>query len=189
MPVIQLPHLPVPEPEENLEIALIAARWLGEEEIPPNRGFKNPEFQRWLESFGWRTGAAWCGFFVRACYLESLKNCVPWRDSASLTLLGSVVHNWQAVTDRTYRGYFQAYGKPSVGDVACWQKVGTRQGHCGIVEKVDGPQIFTTIEGNTNDTGSREGLKVCRHPHTLAEVNRLTGLKLLGFIGIHDTPF
>jgi hypothetical protein len=34
-------------------------------------------------------------------------------------------------------------------------------GHTGIVEKFDDNFIYT-IEGNTNDTGSREGIMVCR---------------------------
>ena len=34
-------------------------------------------------------------------------------------------------------------------------------GHTGIVEKVDKNFIYT-IEGNTNDTGSREGIEVDR---------------------------
>ena len=34
-------------------------------------------------------------------------------------------------------------------------------GHTGFVEKVEG-NVIHTIEGNTNDTGSREGYEVCR---------------------------
>ena len=39
---------------------------------------------------------------------------------------------------------------------------GAGQGHVGLVEKVQGV-VLTTIEGNTNDNGSREGIGVFRH--------------------------
>ncbi|MBZ5523056.1 MAG: CHAP domain-containing protein, partial [Acidobacteriia bacterium] len=38
---------------------------------------------------------------------------------------------------------------------------GGGHGHSGLVEKVDAG-ILTTIEGNTNDNGSREGIGVFR---------------------------
>lgn len=34
-------------------------------------------------------------------------------------------------------------------------------GHAGFVEKVTGTTVYT-IEGNTNDSGGREGYKVAR---------------------------
>lgn len=41
-------------------------------------------------------------------------------------------------------------------------------GHAGFVERVDG-EIIHTIEGNTNDTGSREGYEVCRRERKIAK--------------------
>jgi hypothetical protein len=40
--------------------------------------------------------------------------------------------------------------------------------HVGIVEAVDGGAM-TTIEGNTNDQGSREGFEVCRRTRSIAD--------------------
>jgi hypothetical protein len=40
-------------------------------------------------------------------------------------------------------------------------KVGSVSGHMGLVEKVEGERL-TTIEGNTNTNGSREGIGVFR---------------------------
>ena len=38
---------------------------------------------------------------------------------------------------------------------------GNGLGHTGIIESIK-EDILYTIEGNTNDTGSREGYEVCR---------------------------
>lgn len=42
-------------------------------------------------------------------------------------------------------------------------------GHTGIVEIVIG-DILHTIEGNTNDTGSREGYEVCRKERNISNI-------------------
>ncbi|EKT4520794.1 CHAP domain-containing protein, partial [Flavobacterium psychrophilum] len=42
-------------------------------------------------------------------------------------------------------------------------------GHTGIVEKVIEKTIYT-IEGNTNDDGSREGYKVCRRKRNIKTI-------------------
>jgi hypothetical protein len=44
-------------------------------------------------------------------------------------------------------------------------------GHTGFVERIDGLSIHT-IEGNTNDTGSREGYEVCRR---IRKINTMKG--------------
>lgn len=55
---------------------------------------------------------------------------------------------------------------------------GNGNGHTGLVEAVDGVQL-TTIEGNTNTTGSREGIGVFRHTmRRIAQINK-------GFISYH----
>jgi hypothetical protein len=42
-------------------------------------------------------------------------------------------------------------------------------GHAGFVEKVTGTTIYT-IEGNTNDTGGREGYKVARRKRDVKSI-------------------
>ena len=45
-------------------------------------------------------------------------------------------------------------------------------GHTGLVEKVAGT-VLTTIEGNTNDNGSREGIGVFRREkRTIPSINK-----------------
>jgi hypothetical protein len=50
-------------------------------------------------------------------------------------------------------------GEPKAGDVFIMD-FGKGLGHTGIVLKTDANFIYT-IEGNTNDSGSREGIAVC----------------------------
>ena len=47
------------------------------------------------------------------------------------------------------------------------RKIPTDWTHVGIVDKVE-PEAFSTIEGNTNDTGSREGVEVCARTRSYA---------------------
>lgn len=49
---------------------------------------------------------------------------------------------------------------PEIGAVVVWDH-GGGMGHVGLVEAL-GPDLLHTIEGNTNDEGSREGYEVCR---------------------------
>ena len=49
---------------------------------------------------------------------------------------------------------------PEVGDIFIMD-LGKGLRHTGLVEKITNNIIYT-IEGNTNETGSREGYKVCR---------------------------
>jgi hypothetical protein len=59
---------------------------------------------------------------------------------------------------------------------------GGGNGHTGIVEKVDPDGRLHTIEGNTNNDGSRDGYEVCRRSK-----RRLTDNSLVGFI-VYNYP-
>jgi hypothetical protein len=51
-------------------------------------------------------------------------------------------------------------------------------GHTGIVVSVNADGSYTTIEGNTNEAGSREGDRVA------VKVRNLSDAKLKGFITV-----
>lgn len=52
------------------------------------------------------------------------------------------------------------------------RKTTTTWEHVGIVEKIDG-HVLTTIEGNTNDSGSAEGYEVCRRTRSALDKDYL----------------
>lgn len=169
----------------NSEIISTALKYLGEEEILGNLGFKDSEFEVKMKSCGWKEKDAWCAYFAELIWKEAYQH---W-DATLFTRLdklftGSAVNtfkNFQKTKD------FIATTKPVVGSLAVWQKYTDGKahwtGHIGIVESFDiKNRELTTIDGNTNDKGSREGYIVARQLRPLDFTLKQNGLNLLGFI-------
>lgn len=134
----------------SLKALEIAITQIGEEEKPRGSNWGHP-VQDYLASVGIHFQASWCMAFMYWCFLGAAKSLGI---KTPLTKTGGVLKAWQKapaavkVTD------------PQPGDIFI-QDHGHGLGHTGIVERVEG-DIVHTIEGNTNDTGSREGYEVCR---------------------------
>lgn len=124
----------------------IAISQLDKCEIPKGSNW-GPDVEAYLKSVGINFPASWCMAFVYWCVKTSgMVN--------PLVKTGGVLNQWNKI-DKKYK-----FKEPKAGDVFI-QDHGKGLGHTGFVEKVQGDKIFT-IEGNTNDTGSREGYEVCR---------------------------
>lgn len=89
-----------------------------------------------------------------------------------LVKTGGVLKQWNEV-DPTLKS-----SSPRVGDIFIMD-FGRGLGHTGFVENIEGDTIHT-IEGNTNDTGSREGYEVCRR------YRKISACK--GFIHLRNNP-
>lgn len=142
--------------ERSLQIALTQE---GVSEQPKNSN-SGPEVNAYLASIGLGKGYAWCMAFVYWCVKQAATEL---RVKNPLVKTGGVLRQWNETTCRkipkTARGV-----KP--GDVFIMEfSKGT--GHTGIVVKVTG-SIVHTIEGNTNDDGSREGYEVARRERPLS---------------------
>jgi len=152
----------------------IAGGEVGVMEAPPgsNRG---PRVDQYLTAVGLDPSAgsfAWCAAFVYWCFLQAsnaLKTTNPAiRDAGVLDL-------WSRAGSAGVRRISSAEANitPSIvqpGFVFVI-KTGTEHGHVGLVEKVAGVGL-TTIEGNTNVDGSREGIGVFRRTgRTIATIN------------------
>jgi hypothetical protein len=87
--------------------------------------------------------------FVYWCFEQSSQ-----KGKNPLIKTGGVLKAWNNA-DKKYR-----VKDPQPGDIFIMD-FGKGLGHTGIVEKVDQTFIYT-IEGNTNDSGSREGIMVTR---------------------------
>jgi hypothetical protein len=133
--------------EKALEIAITQ---LGVEEAP---GHKNTgkQVEAYLASIGLGKGYAWCMAFVYWNYQQAAEKMGR---QNPLMKTGGVLLQWKQRKDK-----FRALS-PQVGDVFIMD-YGKGTGHTGIVEKVE-EDVIHTIEGNTNDEGSREGYEVCR---------------------------
>jgi hypothetical protein len=90
----------------------------------------------------------WC--FDKAAHNLGLEN--------PLKKTGGVLAEW-ANTKEDHRITNLSFGQP--GDIFIMD-FGKGLGHTGIIESVNADGSFNTIEGNTNNNGSREGIAVER---------------------------
>lgn len=123
---------------------------IGKEEVPRGSNWgtvDQPAVINYLKSVGITFPASWCMAFVYWC----CKQAYP---TNPLVKTGGVMNQWNKIAPQF------KHNTPLAGDIFI-QDHGHGLGHTGFVESVVGDEIFT-IEGNTNDTGSREGYIVCR---------------------------
>lgn len=130
---------------------------LGVREIPKGSN-AGPEVEIYLKSIGLGKGYAWCMAFVywvvsQAALKTAIKN--------PLLKTGGVLAQYRACLSLVVK-------TPQPGDVFIMD-FGRGTGHTGFVEKVVGTKIYT-IEGNTNDNGSREGDAVCRRKREISSI-------------------
>lgn len=127
----------------------VAITQIGVEEIPKNSN-AGPAVEKYLKSVGLGKGYAWCMAFMYWCTKE-----------ASIQLgIANPLFKTAGVLAMYNKERDLVVTEPQPGDLFIMD-FGKGQGHTGVVEKVE-KNIIHTIEGNTNDDGSREGYEVCR---------------------------
>ncbi|MEO8665498.1 MAG: CHAP domain-containing protein [Ignavibacteria bacterium] len=153
--------VPVSEPPKSeiiKNVLAIAAGEIGvmEEPVGTNSG---PEVDGYLECVGLGPGCSWCAAFVYWCYNEACKK--SGKKNPVYKTAGVLSHwNNSSAKKITWQNAFEDPSLVKPGQVFI-MSYGGGLGHTGIVEKVNGG-FLTTIEGNTNDGGSREGIGVFR---------------------------
>jgi hypothetical protein len=143
------------------EVLKIATAEIGVLEVPPgsNRG---PRVDEYLSSVDpGLLGQPWCMAFVHFCFARAaaargVANPAP--------RTGGVKRSWRLVQDlpgATVVTAAQAADDPAlvVPGMVFYIDTGGTTGHTGFVADVIGGRLVT-IEGNTNDGGSREGIGV-----------------------------
>jgi len=126
----------------------IAKSQIGKSELPKNSNW-GPDVKKYLASVGITFPASWCMAFVYWCVDQHYpKN--------PLTKTGGVLAQWNSLPKS------MKVKVPLPGDIFIMD-FGTGHGHTGFVTAVNGDRI-ETIEGNSNDDGSREGYEVCVKP-------------------------
>lgn len=140
--------------QKTLEIAIAQ---IGVEEIPKNTN-SGPEVEIYLRSVGLTKGYSWCMAFIYWC---TQKAALQIASKNPLKKTGGVLDQYNSRP-------LLVKNLPQPGDVFILD-LGKGLGHTGIVEKVVG-NIIHTIEGNTNDNGSREGYKVCRRKREIKTI-------------------
>ena len=129
----------------------IAQSQIGLEEEPKYSNW-GKDVKKYLNSVGINFPASWCMAFVYWCHKEAGLPAIR---------TGGVLAAWN-------RGKQYRVLTPQPGDVFIMD-YGKGLGHTGIIESIDGEDLHT-IEGNTNDTGSREGYEVCRRVRHVSKI-------------------
>jgi len=145
------PILAVPTMAElNLAVLEVARQYIGVREIGgPNRGPEVELFQKAVD--GRATSEAWCMAFVQF----SIKAV---EDMHGIESRLHRSENCLAVWTRTPPELRLAINfPPGPGHIMIWNVPGTERGHAGIIMGRNTEGNFLTVEGNTNDAGSREG--------------------------------
>lgn len=153
-----------------VQIIEIAASQVGVRETGRNRG---PMVDEYLRAAGLNPALdsyPWCASFAvwvvrQACLELGIPNPLPRTSGVHKLWMRSPPHT--------------CVQRPSPGAIFCIDHGGGK-GHCGFVEEVGGTHLVT-IEGNTNDGGSREGDGVYRRSRRFDEVN-------LGYIDLSRKP-
>jgi hypothetical protein len=162
--------------------ASFAKKWVGVNENGFNASFSNDVFQAMMKKVGWKGGDAWCMYFAKAVHYETFPKDA---DKINKILVGSTQQSWRNVEKDTTNTYkLITSGKPKLGDIAIWTNANdTSKGHAGVVIK-SGSDSFTTVEGNTNYAGSREGDAVLQKERQLKYNKKINNnpLILKGFI-------
>lgn len=147
--------------KKHLEIAI---GQLGVHEDPKKANW-GPQVEQYLLSIGLKQAASWCMAFVFWCSREA------YGVNNKLIKTGGVLRQWQSVDTK-----YKFTKDPQPGDIFIMD-YGKGLGHTGIIESVVG-NLLHTIEGNTNDEGSREGYEVCRRTRKFPDSKS----KIVGFI-------
>lgn len=137
-----------------------------------NRGPRVEEFQR---SVGLLPGDPWCAAFVAWCMMKSRGLATPpaWCSGSAVTTwqkgsrragpAGACTPLFEDFRERVQPGWIWVRARDEAG-VADVRQGNWSRGHTGIVVSVDSVG-FHTVEGNTNEAGSREGDGVYLRTH------------------------
>jgi len=160
------------------KIIAAAKTYIGQQEIQPNAGFKDASFLAKMVARGWEAPQPWCGYFAKQCWVDAYADNAAYLSEVKKLSNGgalTTLADWKA-------SHPQLISKtPVPGAVVIFEEGNGPSGHVGIVTGVNG-NLYTTIEGNTNNDGSREGYEVCAHTHDVTRPFNPNGLNLVAFI-------
>jgi peptidoglycan hydrolase-like protein with peptidoglycan-binding domain len=150
------------------KVIQIAKSQIGILESPLNSN-SGPEVNKYLASVGLGPGYAWCMAFVYYCFKEASNDLSM---ANPLVKTGGCLNQWNQTTlPKLIRS--QAVATPSKinpGSVFIMD-FGGGLGHTGIVESVSNGFI-TSIEGNTNNDHSRNGIGVYSNTRKINSISK-----------------
>jgi hypothetical protein len=153
----------------------VASGEVGVLEDPPgsNRG---PRVDEYLRAAGLDPADGsfpWCAAFVFWCAAQATRT--PGLGSNPVVRTAGVLTHWRLAGQAGIRRIVSADATADPArlhpGMIFIMDFGGGAGHTGLVEAVDGGRIVT-IEGNTNDGGSRDGIGVFRRARKILSINR-----------------
>lgn len=152
-----------------------AVREIGVLEEPPgsNRGARVDQYLRAAGLDPTRGHFAWCAAFVYWCFGQGARDL---RRANPLVRTAGVLDHWRRAGAAGAKRIVTAEATDDPGRIRPGMifvmDSGGGAGHTGLVERVEGGWLVT-VEGNTNDDGSREGIGVFRRTgRKVASINR-----------------
>jgi len=167
----------------NNKIVEESKKFIGQKEIKGNLGFLDKIFEEYMKTVGWKKSHPWCAYFSELVWkLAYAQIDSTYVEKLSGLFSGSVMATWDNFSDNNE---FNVDQSPDKGSLIVWNSYSnsksTKFGHIGILIDYDGDKL-TTVEGNTNSQGGREGIEVAKKKRILNFNTPQNGLKLLGFI-------
>lgn len=149
------------EPSNSLlrEALNVVKSQIGVRESPPNSN-RGKEVNEYLKSVGLSANLGnypWCMAFIYWCFNKASQNL---NKPNPLVKTGGVLRQWNETTCAKIKTS-DAVNNPSLikpGFVFI-RSYGNGNGHTGIITAINGGYIYT-IEGNSNNNGTREGIGV-----------------------------
>lgn len=140
-------------------------------EVPPGSN-KGPDVEAYLRSVGLGGGFSWCAAFVYWCFDKAAQDLG--RANPAFKTGGCLAH-WNGAPGKGARRVLtsKAQADPALlqpGMIFIMDH-GGGLGHTGLVESISGGMI-TTLEGNANTGGSREGVGVFRLTRKINSINK-----------------
>lgn len=154
----------------------VATSQIGVREKPPNSN-RGPEVDRYLRTVGLNPGDgnfAWCVAFVYFCFDQAATQL---NVQNPMIKTAGVLDHWNRAGRQGIPRVLaaNAQANPALikpGHIFALAVGSKGQGHAGLVSEVLSDGRFKTIEGNSNDGGSREGVGVFARTRKPFEINR-----------------
>jgi hypothetical protein len=122
--------------------------------------------EAYLASVGLKKGNPWCAAFVHWCFRRAGVGQVP-RSGYS--------PSWFPQARVIYQAGRSEIKQPDRGDVfGIWFPAKGRIAHVGFIDDWRGGSHAITVEGNTNEAGSREGDGVYRKRRLKRQIHKIT---------------
>ena len=151
-------------------IVSVASREVGTKEEGHNSGLRITLYQEstWLKPAPW----PWCAAFVSWVVKEACSNrSLPSDFERPRTAGAWDFERWARDDAGSSVSLIKPCNEPLAGDIVCY-----KFSHIGIIESVEGSTL-TTIEGNTGESGGREGDGVWRKSRRLDQARSLIRFK------------